>query len=290
MKIAIVGHSGYIGGYLLKRFSHELGIDGVLKLDQTMDADVYLNLSNLSDFRYEVLDDVDYIVYTAAISSPDKCAFEYDICWKVNVSGTADFIYQALKRNCRVLFFSSDAVFGDLPGKIYDEHSETKAVTPYGQMKKMIEDQFKHFLNFKAIRLSYVVSVQDRFVSYCLSCIKNGMEADIFHPFYRNCITVDDVVDTVIWLTKNWAEYTPSVLNVAGSELVSRVRIADELNRFLKNSLHYRISKPDEGFYRNRPAITQMKSLYLSKYGILRDQTFTEKMQDVLGKYCQSTE
>lgn len=286
MKIAIVGHSGYIGGYLLKRFSYELGIDKVLKLDQTMDADVYLNLSNLNGFHYEVLDDVDFIVYTAAISSPDKCASEYDICWKVNVGGTADFICQALKRNCRVLFFSSDAVFGDLPGKIFDEESETRAVTPYGQMKKAIEDQFKQFLNFKAIRLSYVVSTQDRFVSYCLNCIKNGQKADVFHPFYRNCITVDDVVDTVVWFTKNWVEYKPSVLNLAGSELISRVRIADELNRFLKDKLHYSISKPDEEFYQNRPAITQMKSLYLSEYGILPDHTFTEKMQNMLGKFC----
>lgn len=284
MKIAIIGHSGYIGGYLLKRFSREPGIDTVLKLDRTKDADEYLDLSDLGGFHYELLDDVDYIVFTAAVSSPDKCASEYELCWKINVAGTSDFIRQAVKRHCRVLFFSSDAVFGNIPGVIYDEQSETRAMTPYGQMKKAIEDQFKEEPCFKAIRLSYVVSSRDRFVSYCLNCIENGQEADVFHPFYRNCITVDDVVDTVVWFSKHWDEYEPSVLNVAGVELVSRVRIADELNRFLGGCLQYRISRPDEGFYRNRPALTQMRSLYLAKYGILQEQTFTEKMQNVLGE------
>lgn len=282
MKIAIVGYSGYIGGYLLKRFLHEPGVDAVMKLDCTEDADEYLDLADAGRFRYESLDNVDYIVFTAAISSPDKCASEYDFSWKINVEGTAEFIRQAVKRNCRVLFFSSDAVFGDIPGKIYDEHSETRAMTAYGKMKKTIEDQFKELPCFKAIRLSYVVSCQDRFVSYCLNCIKNDREAEVFHPFYRSCITVNDVVDTVVWFAKNWKEYAPFALNVAGSELVSRVRIADELNRFLGGGLRYRISRPNEDFYRNRPAITQMKSLYLRKCGILADQTFTEKMRNML--------
>lgn len=282
MKIAIVGHAGYIGGYLLRRFSHEPGIDTILKLDQTADADEYLDLSDLDGFRYESLDGVDFVVFTAAISSPDKCASEYDFCWRINVTGTSDFIRQAISRNCKVLFFSSDAVFGDIPGTIYDEQSDTKPVTAYGQMKKAVEDQFREEPNFKAIRLSYVVSSRDRFVSYCLNCIQNEKEADVFHPFYRNCITVDDVVNTVVWFSKHWEEYKPSVLNVAGVELVSRVRIADELNRFLEGALSYRISRPDQNFYLNRPALTQMRSLYLVQYGILRDQSFTEKMRNAL--------
>ena len=287
MKIAIVGCSGYIGGYLLKRFSCEPGVSSILKLDQAMDADEYLDLSSLGNFCYELLDDVDYVVFTAAVSSPDKCASEYDSCWKINVTGTSEFIRQAINRNCRVLFFSSDAVFGDLPGMVYDEWSDTTPVTAYGHMKKTVEDQFKEEPCFKALRLSYVVSSRDRFVSYCLDCISHGEEAEVFHPFYRNCIIVNDVVDAVVWFSKHWDEYEPPVLNIAGIELVSRVRIADELNRFLGGALSYRISQPAEDFYRNRPALTQMRSLYLARYGILQDQTFTEKMRTVVEEIKQ---
>ena len=276
MKTAIVGSSGYIAGYLLKR------IENVLKIDQTPEADAYFNLEEAEKFDYSVLDGVDYVIFTAAISGPDMCANEFEKCWNINVTGTVYFIKNAISHGCKVLFFSSDAVFGDIPGEIYTELSETKAQTPYGRMKKAVEDCFKDDPNFKAIRLSYVVSKNDRFVSYCLKCMNTGETADIFHPFYRNCITVSDVVNTVDWLINHWEAYEPQVLNVAGNELVSRVRIADELNRLYDNRLKYVITSPGEDFYKNRPKITQMKSLYLNKYGILKDESFTEKLKKEL--------
>ncbi len=282
MNIAIVGSSGYIAGFLLERFRQEQQIETVLKIDQTENADEYLDLQTAESFRYDALNSMDYVIFTAAISGPDKCAADFDYCWSVNVTGTQHFIRETIKRKCKVLFFSSDAVFGDIPGEIYTELSETRAKTPYGRMKKAVEDEFKDSPNFKAIRLSYVASIKDRFVSYCLNCMKSKETADVFHPFYRNCIVISDVVDVVIWFTKHWDEYAPFALNVAGKELVSRVRIADELNRHLGNRLSYTISCPDEAFYNNRPRITQMRSLYLQEYHILEDNTFTEKIKKEL--------
>ena len=276
MKTAIVGSSGYIAGYLLKRF------ENVLKIDQTFEADAHLNLAEAEKFDYSVLNSVDYVIFTAAISGPDMCANELKKCWNINVTGTEHFIKEAIAQGCKVLFFSSDAVFGDIPGEIYTELSETKTKTPYGRMKKSVEDCFKGNPNFKAIRLSYVVSKNDRFLSYCLKCMNTCETADIFHPFYRNCITVSDVVNTVEWLINHWEDYEPQVLNVAGNELVSRVRMADELNRLYDNKLRYVITSPGEDFYKNRPKITQMKSLYLDKYGILKDESFTEKIKKEL--------
>ena len=102
--------------------------------------------------------------------------------------------------------------------------------------------------------------------------------ADIFHPFYRNTTVVSDVVDIVTFFALHWDEYEPTFLNVAGKELVSRVRMADELNRFIGGKLKYTVSMPREEFFTNRPRITQMKSLYMNKYGIVEDNTFTEKI------------
>lgn len=282
MNIAIVGSSGYIAGFLIERLSKEPNIEKVLKIDQKEDVDEFLNLLKADKFNYDSLNNIDLIIFTAAISGPDKCADEFDFCWKVNVAGTINFIENAIKRKCKVLFFSSDAAFGDIPGHIYTEESETKAITPYGKMKKAVEDKFKDNPSFKAIRLSYVVSARDRFVTYCLSCIRNGEVADVFHPFYRNCITVSDVVNVVLWLSQHWDEYKPFVLNVAGKELVSRVRIADEINRIFDNRLKYKVSAPGESFFKNRPMITQMKSLYIQEHKIIKDNTFTEKLQKEL--------
>ena len=282
MNVVLVGSSGYIAGFLLKRLSNEQHIGNILKIDQNDEADVKLNLNHPEYFDYRVLDDIDFVIFTAAISGPDKCASDYEWCWSINVVGTSYFISEAIKRNCKVLFFSSDAVFGDIPGYIYDEYSETKAETPYGKMKKAIEDKFKEDKNFKAVRLSYVASASDRFISYCIDCMRKESIADIFHPFYRNVVTVSDVVDVVIWFTKNWNTYEYYVLNVAGRELVSRVRMADEINRYMEDRLKYVISAPKSDFYQNRPRITQMKSLFLKKYNIIEDNTFSEKIKKEL--------
>lgn len=282
LNTALVGSSGYIAEFIIQRFNKERDIESILKIDRNDKADVFLELSEAEKFDYELLNDIDYIVFTAAISGPDQCAREYDISWNINVIGTIYFIREAIKRGCRVLFFSSDAVFGDIPGMIYDEESMTEANTPYGKMKKAVEDEFKEEALFKAIRLSYVASAKDRFITYCLNCMRNNKVADIFHPFYRNVVVVSDVVDIVTYFALHWSEYEPSILNVAGKELVSRVRIADELNRFLNRKLRYIITVPDEEFFMNRPCITQMKSLYLQKYGIISDNTFTEKISKEL--------
>lgn len=93
---------------------------------------------------------------------------------------------------------------------------------------------------------------------------------------------VSDVVDVVQWFAKHFDEYKPFVLDVAGKELVSRVRIADELNRYFNGKLKYSITLPEGDFYKNRPKTTQMKSLYMQEYGILEDNTFTEKIQKEL--------
>ncbi len=282
MKVAIVGSTGYIAGYLIDRFKKEESINQILRIDQHESADEYLNLQEPEKYNYDSLDGVDYVVFTAAVSGPDKCASDFDYCWNINVTGTKYFIREAINRNCNVLFFSSDAVFGDIPGIIYDENSVTQATTPYGRMKKAIEDEFKENRHFRAIRLSYVASARDRYISYCLGCIKNDSTAEVFHPFYRNVIVVSDVVNVVMWFAYHWDEYQPFVLNVAGEELVSRVRMADELNRLFDYRLKYKVISPESLFYQNRPKITQMKSLYLEKYQILEKRSFTERIYEEL--------
>lgn len=279
MKIAIVGSSGYIAKHMMKAFSEQLPRCEMVKVDMTGEVDIPLQLTSPAEVDYDKLKGIDFVIFTAAISGPDMCANEFEKCWDINVTGTSYFIREALKRDVKVIFFSSDAAFGDIPGYIYDEDSETQAYTAYGKMKKTIEDEFKTNPFFKCIRLSYVASANDKFILYCLNCIRNGETADIFHPFYRNTTTVSDVIKAIVWLLNNWNTFNSFVLNVTGTELVSRIRMADELNRYFGNKLKYVVSKPDESFFINRPQVTQMKSKYLYKLGIVEELSFTEKFQ-----------
>lgn len=279
-RIAIVGSSGYISQFIINEIYTKVDIKMIDKIKD--DGICYLDLSNADEFNYDQLVGIDYIIFTAAISGPDQCATEYDVCWKINVIGTIKFISKAIERNCCILFFSSDAVFGNIPGMIYNENSQTRAITPYGRMKKAVEDEFKGNKYFKAIRLSYVVSSKDRFVTYCLNSMRYGNMAEIYHPFYRNCISVQEVVQLVIWLINNWEGMKTPFINAAGSELVSRLRIADEINQLYNNKLKYIIVKPADAFYSNRPAITQMESLFIYNMGIIKREPFTRVIAKAL--------
>ena len=79
MKTALVGSSGYIAEFILNRFAEEPDIESVLKLDRSTGSDAYLDLLEAERFDYSLLDGIDYIVFTAAISGPDKCAEDFGI-------------------------------------------------------------------------------------------------------------------------------------------------------------------------------------------------------------------
>lgn len=281
--VAIVGSSGYIAKYIVNMLASNKNIN-LIKIGRNITDDIFLDLISVENFDYEVLDNVDYIIFTAAISSPDMCEKDFIYAWNINVKGTGYFIEKALARNCKIVFFSSDAVFASDSNKIFTEISKTVPKTSYGKMKKSIEDKFINNKNFKAIRLSYVISKNDKYMKYIFSCLNNNSIAEIYHPFYRNCIFIDDVMKTIKWLIYHWKEFPHSLLNLAGNELISRLRIIDEVNRFLKEKIQYKIVYPDKDFYKNRPHITQIKSIYMDKYKIIEDINFSEKIKKELRK------
>lgn len=259
VNIAIVGSNGYIGSRL-----KILGVN-VIEISRKNNTSCGLDLEQPESFDYEILNDCKYVLFTAAISSPDYCVSEYQKAYNINVNGTKHFIYEALKRDCKVIFFSSDSVYGEDIGVPFDELSKACANTAYGSMKKEIEDNFSRYSQFKAIRLSYVISSDDKFTKYLLECRKKDEVADIFHPFYRNCITLDEVVEAVTWLLNNWDDFDSQLLNICGRELISRVNFIDEFNRLSDLKVKYRVVLPDDKFFENRPQITEMTSVYLNK-------------------------
>lgn len=281
MNVAIVGNTGYIAGFLNDRLKKKSNMR-IWLYGRNSDADEFLDLEYAKEFPFDVLNGIDYVLFTAAVSAPDTCVQEFERCWKINVIGTSYFINEAIKRKCHVIFFSSDAVYGDIQGTIYNEKSKTNPMTSYGKMKKVVEDEFMGSAYFKSIRLSYVVSANDKFIKYCLNCIQENKKAEIFHPFYRNCITASEVAAIVCWMLGRWESFSPCILNAAGQELISRVRIADEINRLYKNRLQYSIVQPDDYFFENRPQITQIESIYMEEYHILENKPFTTKIKEEL--------
>ncbi len=222
-----------------------------------------LKLNDPLNFNYQKISSGDTVFLTAAISSPDICDHKSEYAWSINVSGTIKFISQVIERGARVIFFSSDTVYGERQFKF----NETASISPlgnYAQMKSEVECQFKDEPLFKTIRLSYVFSRDDKFTKYLMGCHQRGVVAEIFHPFYRSIIHRDDVVNGAISLARFWDDYPQRIINFGGPEVLSRVDFAQQLKEAVFTNLLYKVIEPDKEFFNNRPRTISMSSDYLS--------------------------
>ena len=218
-----------------------------------------LRLDDPTAFDYGKINAGDIVLLTAAISAPDICAREHDRAWAVNVTGTSGFIQSVIDRGARVVFFSSDTVYGERE----DEFDETAASNPageYAEMKREVEQRFAGSLSFKAIRLSYVFSREDKFTRYLAGCAQRNEEADLFHPFFRAIVHRGDVVAGALALAERWHEVPEQIINFGGPQVLSRVEFAECLREVHFHDLRFKVTEPDADFFRNRPRVIAMTS------------------------------
>jgi dTDP-4-dehydrorhamnose reductase len=272
-KIIIVGATGYIGKQLHVR---AIGNSEVYGTSSTGDDGLNrLQLDAPDKFNYEIIQPSDIVFLTAAISAPDICAREYGRAWAVNVTGTSEFVTQVISRGGRVVFFSSDTVYGER-GDAFDETAKSNPAGEYAEMKAEVEKRFLGNPLFKSIRLSYVFSREDKFTRYLSGGAERGEEVELFHPFYRAIVHRDDVVEGTLALAQRWDEFPQQVINFGGPEVLSRIDFAECLQRIALPSLRFRVTEPGDEFFKNRPRVIAMSSDIFPKLLGWPSRTMTE--------------
>lgn len=261
-KKIVIGATGYIGQPLLSKAK----IDGVALGTSSKKNDelVHFSLDNPLKFDYSVIDRDDVVFLTAAISAPDICAKEYQRAWELNVKATSDFIDKLISVGARVIFFSSDAVYGECSHD-FDESYPGKPHGEYAVMKRAVESLFLGNDLFKSVRLSYVFSKKDKLTNYLINCAQDNKVAELFDPFHRSVIHREDVVDGVIALANYWSDIPEQIINFGGPEVLSRVNFAENLKNNYLHHLTYKVTRPGEDFFSNRPRIISMRSPILSR-------------------------
>ncbi len=262
LTIIIVGAKGYLGSALIARANT---VGNVLGTSSTGGNGLLaLRLDAPADFEYHRIRQGDLVLLTAAISAPDICAREHDRAWAVNVTGTSAFISKAIECGARVIFFSSDTVYGERE-EAFDEGASCNPAGEYALMKHEVEQRFAGNPGFKTIRLSYVFSLEDKFTRYLAGCAKNDAEAELFHPFYRAIIHRDDVVCGAMALAEHWEQTPESNINFGGPQVLSRVEFVECLRADHLKNLRFKVTQPDGNFFINRPRVIAMTSPVLER-------------------------
>lgn len=258
----IIGSTGFVGRNLLKRVPPELRLLRYAR--RPKDGELPLELTALEKESLSAVQPGDFVVLLAAVSSPDACRDRYDEVYASNVTGTKALVSECLRRDARVLFFSSDVVVGatDCP------HDETMPVSPvgnYGAMKREVEQAFAGEPRFKVFRLSYVFSREDKFMRYLRACAETGETADVFQALYRNVVYLGDVLDAVFALGRTFDRWDNQIFHLSGPELLCRADMAARYQAAVAPALRYTTSIPDPRFFEARPNTIETASRYLSR-------------------------
>lgn len=281
-RLFVIGAKGYIGRRLVEKAKSKYVVH---ETSSTGAADVIpFQLAQPLSFDYNDIQLTDVFLLAAAISSPDVCVKDHEHAWSVNVTGSSQFIAEVIACGGRVVFFSSDTVYGERTAE-FDELADCCPAGEYAVMKREVERRFQGNSNFKSIRLSYVFSRDDKLTRYLIGCAERGEEAELFHPFYRAVVYRDDVVDGALALAQRWEEFPQQVLNFGGPEVLSRIQYAECLQRTALPYLRFRITEPDEAFFENRPRIITMSSPHLSRLLGRPARTLCEAAQIEFGKH-----
>lgn len=268
MKWHIVGADGYVGSNLLRRLP--AGTRCIRYVQKTDTAELApeekaFELTALTPEIFADIDEGDFVVFLAAISSPDFCEKQYDFARSINVTGTTQFIETCIGRGANVLFFSSDVVNGGTLPCSVDETYVGTPIGKYGEMKREIEQRFYGNPHFKVFRLSYVYSRQDKFSRYLDDCAGKGVCAEVFDALYRSVIYLEDIFEAIFRLSETFGEWENTIFNLSGPELLSRKDLAVLYVQNVAPSLRFVPIIPPEDFFRARPNIIATKSLYLEK-------------------------
>lgn len=257
MRLIVCGATGYVGARLADRATARFEV--VRTSSRPLEGAWDLDLAQAHRFDAARVDAQDVLVLAAAISSPDLCERDHARAWAVNVAGTSQVIERVRARGARVIFLSSDTVYGE-QAEPFDEQMPCNPAGPYAEMKRAVETRFSGDPGFHSLRLSYVFSAADRFTAYLRGCASRGVCAEIFDPFVRSVVYREDVVDTILAMALDWPALQNGVLNVGGPEALSRAAYASTLRDVAWPKLAFQVVEPDELFFRNRPRRIAMLS------------------------------
>ncbi|MBT5016364.1 sugar nucleotide-binding protein [Candidatus Peregrinibacteria bacterium] len=262
MKIFVIGKNGFIAQKILHEFQNKYNL--IPTSSQAEKDVVFLDLQTPENFDYDLINKDDFVIHLAAISSPDACEQNYETAYQINVKGAQFFLKKCLEKNAKVLFFSSDVVYGNSEN-CFDENSTCEPFGVYAEMKHETEQALLAEPNAKIFRLSYVFAKNDKFTNYLKNCAEKNEAAELFHPFFRNAVYLQDLVDAIEALIKNFDQFDNKIFNISGPELLSRKDLAQIYQTYINQNLKFNIVTPEENFFKKRPKSIKLKSLYLNK-------------------------
>lgn len=267
MKVLVTGVSGQLGFDVVREGSlrgHKMiGSDVIGEVDQKLD------ITNAEEV-FEIIKTLqpDVVVHCAAYTSVDKAEEMKDVCWKVNVDGTANLAKAAKEVGAKFVYISTDYVYD---GEGEQAFIETDAPNPpgyYGLTKYEGEKAVQKALDdFFIIRISWVFGINgNNFIKTMMKLSETRDELNVVadqigSPTYTFDLSrlIADMIETDmygIYHATNegfcsWAEFSKEIFLQAGKNVKVNPVTSEEYPTVAVRPKNSRMSKQklvDNGF------------------------------------------
>lgn len=255
MKILGTGLTGLVGSRIVELLNNRYSFEDI-SLQSGVD------ITDRDSVRSKITaSDAQIILHFAAKTNVDECEEEKVLgnggqAWKINVEGTQNIIDACLKSNKKIIYISTDFVFGGEKsvGEIYAETDSPSPLNWYAQTKfegeKIVQNS--DLKNWIIIRLSYPYRARfsrPDFVRTIVKKLEDREKILMVTDHYINPTFIDDIasaIDILIQKEQN------GIFHVVGSECITpydaSLKIAREFS--LDESLITQTTRQE--FFKNR--------------------------------------
>jgi dTDP-4-dehydrorhamnose reductase len=224
VRILITGAKGMLGATLVEQWQSTYDVCATdIKNFPENPARKFFEFDLSSDCYTELLEWAmpDVIVHCGAITNMDYCEKYPNQAMAVNAASVRKLL--EIQTQSRLIFISSDAVFGD-GFHMASEDLDARPETIYGKSKKVGEDMLREApgLNL-AVRTTIVGKNSNPaakgFVEWIVESVREDREITLFADVFFTPITIWDFADELEWIIRSTIS---GVVHVASSDPVSK--------------------------------------------------------------------
>lgn len=175
----------------------------------------------------------DWVLHTAAIADVDYCEEHSEEAWAVNAEGTREIAQACAELGARLLYTSTDSVFGEGTGP-HAEEDRPQPINTYARTKLAGENAVREVPGSVIVRLPWLIGgPRPDFVSYCIERLRAGEEVVAFTDYGGYILTYEDAAGVLWALLED--ERAAGVFHLHRPPFLSRYEqariIADEMGK-----------------------------------------------------------
>ena len=257
-KILLTGTAGFIAGNFIRKVTFDKLPYEFVSIDKITNNNLLNNIfvnkshqfymNNICDrhfidliFQYHKFD---YLIHYAASTHVDKSIESANEFIENNVLGTQVLIDACVKHNVKMLYFSTDEVYGALKSEndiSWTEDSEISPNNPYAASKAAGELLVKaagktHGLDYVITRSSNIYGPRqtpDKLIPKIIKCILEDKSIPIYGKGMqiRDWTNVIDNAQAVVKILENWK--SGEIYNISANQEFSNIEVVQEICNFM---------------------------------------------------------